>query len=269
MFQLEIFEYEKAQEVRTVDIDGNIWFVTKDVCDVLGISNYRNTLTKLDDDEKGVQTMDTLGGKQQLSVVNESGLYAIIIRSNKPTARKFRKWITSEVLPQIRKTGAYSIPGRTIPVFVKRFNDNWDRVDHGYFSVISELVIRFYGRLEQVGYILPDRSVKGIELRPDVSVGRMFAKWLRDNHSEKAEKFKMYLHKLPDNVNVEARQYENNVWPEFVDFVENIWIRKQAPKYLKERDPKALEYLPKLIPDLKSKKGKTTLLERGNIQKNS
>lgn len=267
MFQLEIFEYEKAQEVRTVDIDGNIWFVTKDVCGVLGISNYRNTLAKLDDDEKGVQTMDTLGGKQQFSIVNESGLYAIIIRSNKPTARKFRKWVTSEVLPQIRKTGAYAIPGRAIPVFVKRFNDNWDSVDYGYFSVINELFIRFYGRLEQIGYILPDRSIKGHEIRPDVSVGRMFSGWLKTNYPEKASEFKMYTHKLPDDINVEARQYKNNVWPEFVDFVENVWMRKQAPKYLKERDPKALEYLPKLIPDLKSKKGKTTLLERGNAQK--
>lgn len=260
--QLDIFEYQNEQEVRTAEINGEIWFVVKDVCNVLDIANYRNVLSKLDEDEKGVHLLDTPGGKQNLSVVNESGLYAIIIRSNKPEAKKFRKWVTSEILPQIRKTGAYAIRGSATPAFIKRFNDNWDRVDYGYFSVISELAIRVYGRLEQIGYKLPDRGKKGKEIRPDVSVGKLFAGWLDKNKPEQADAFKTYSHLLPDGVIVQARQYKIELLADFINYVDTIWMRERALGYFKERDEKALEYLPKLIPDLTSKKGRTTVLRK-------
>ena len=100
-----------SHAVRTVDRDGQPWFVAADVCAVLGIKNHRESIRHLDDDEKGVISNDTLGGAQQTSVVNESGLYALVLRSRKPEARKFAKWVTSEVLPAIRKTGRYEIPG--------------------------------------------------------------------------------------------------------------------------------------------------------------
>jgi len=97
------------QAIRVVEIDGEPYWVAKDVCDVLGIDNSRQALTRLDDDEKkGVIINDTLGGPQQMSVVSESGLYALIFTSRKPEAKVFKKWVTSEVLPSIRKTGAYA-----------------------------------------------------------------------------------------------------------------------------------------------------------------
>jgi prophage antirepressor-like protein len=71
-------------------------------------------------------------------VINESGLYNLILSSRKPEAKRFKKWVTSEVLPSIRKTGSYN--GR-VPAFIRRYNENWDRVEAGYFLVISELVI--------------------------------------------------------------------------------------------------------------------------------
>lgn len=95
--------------VRIVLRDGEPWFVAKDVCDALGYSNSRGALADhLDDDEKGVAAADTLGGRQQMQVISESGLYALVLRSRKPEARKFAKWVTSEVLPAIRKTGSYT-----------------------------------------------------------------------------------------------------------------------------------------------------------------
>lgn len=98
-------------QVRLVVRDGEPWFVAKDVCDTLGYSNSRDTLAKhLDEDEKGVANSDTLGGNQQLTIINESGLYALVLRSRKPEARKFAKWVTREVLPSIRKTGQYQQP---------------------------------------------------------------------------------------------------------------------------------------------------------------
>lgn len=94
--------------IRTTTVGDAVWFSAADVCDVLGIKNHRDSLQHLDEDEKGVVSSDTLGGQQKISVVNESGLYALVLRSRKPEARKFAKWVTSEVLPAIRKTGSYS-----------------------------------------------------------------------------------------------------------------------------------------------------------------
>lgn len=81
--------------------------VLKDVCNILGISKYRDTAARLDADERGSVEVDTLGGTQQVIAVNESGLYHVILRSDKPEAAPFRKWVTSEVLPSIRKNGGY------------------------------------------------------------------------------------------------------------------------------------------------------------------
>lgn len=103
---IQVFNYNN-NEVRTVQQNGEPWFVLKDVCAVLGIGNNRMASDRLDADEKGVSQIDTLGGKQEMTVVNESGLYNVILRSDKPEAKPFRKWVTSEVLPSIRKHGAY------------------------------------------------------------------------------------------------------------------------------------------------------------------
>ena len=87
--------------------DGEPWWVAKDVCNVLGLTNSRMALEALDEDEKGVSKVYTLGGEQDMNIISESGLYALIMRSNKPEAKRFRKWVTGEVLPTLRKTGHY------------------------------------------------------------------------------------------------------------------------------------------------------------------
>lgn len=106
MSNIQIFNYQN-NEVRTVELNGDPWFVLKDVCNILGVVNDRNVAARLDEDEKGVCQMDTLGGAQNVTVVSESGLYHVILRSDKPEAAPFRKWVTSEVLPSIRKNGGY------------------------------------------------------------------------------------------------------------------------------------------------------------------
>lgn len=106
MSNIQIFNYQ-SNEVRTVEMGGEPWFVLKDVCNILGISKYRDTAARLDADERGSVEVDTLGGTQQVIAVNESGLYHVILRSDKPEAKPFRKWVTSEVLPSIRKNGGY------------------------------------------------------------------------------------------------------------------------------------------------------------------
>lgn len=96
-----------TQSVRVIMIDDAPWFVATDVCNALGIENNRNATARLDDDEKGVRTMDTPSGQQELTIINESGLYSLILGSRKPEAKRFKKWVTAEVLPAIRKTGSY------------------------------------------------------------------------------------------------------------------------------------------------------------------
>lgn len=96
--------------VRAVLRDGEPWFVAADVCAALTIGNSRDAVDRLDDDEKGVGSIDTLGGAQQVTIVNESGLYSLTLGSRKPEAKPFKKWVTSEVLPAIRKTGGYQQP---------------------------------------------------------------------------------------------------------------------------------------------------------------
>ena len=108
--QLQIFNNPDFGDVRVIMKNGLPWFVAADVCRVLEISNPRDAVARLDDDEKdGVGITDAIGRQQQTNVVNESGLYALTLTSRKPNAKKFRKWLTGEVVPSIFRTGSYSI----------------------------------------------------------------------------------------------------------------------------------------------------------------
>lgn len=104
---LELFAFEDSLVRIHKDDNGDPWFVAKDICRVLEISKHRDAIARLDEDERGSVLVDTLGGRQNMSSVSESGLYALIFTSRKPEAKKFRKWVTSEVLPSIRKTGKF------------------------------------------------------------------------------------------------------------------------------------------------------------------
>lgn len=107
---LQQFEFSGLQ-VRATIIDGNPWFIAKDVCEILGLVNSAKATSQLDPDEVTKSyAVDTKGRKQSMSFVNESGLYSLIMRSNKTETKAFRKWVTSEVLPSIRKTGNYTLP---------------------------------------------------------------------------------------------------------------------------------------------------------------
>ncbi|WP_157410601.1 BRO family protein [Bacillus albus] len=107
MNQLQVFNNEEFGQVRTVTQGEDVWFVAKDVADVLEYRDTHNMVRFLDEDEKDTHQVSTLGGSQTMKVINESGLYSAILKSKKPQAKAFKKWVTSEVLPSIRKHGAY------------------------------------------------------------------------------------------------------------------------------------------------------------------
>lgn len=115
MNDLQIFSNSEFGNIRTVTIDNEPWFVGKDIAEALGYGKGKSlnnaVATHVDDEDKGVTEMMTPGGKQNLIIINESGLYSLILSSKLPNAKKFKRWVTSEVLPAIRKTGHYEVPG--------------------------------------------------------------------------------------------------------------------------------------------------------------
>jgi prophage antirepressor-like protein len=113
---ISVFEFE-ALTVRIATLDGEPWFVAKDLCDVLDVANPSQALSRLEEDEKNTIILNEGNrGNPSTSVVSESGMYALVLTSRKPAAKSFRKWVTGEVLPAIRKTGTYSAP-ITTPAF--------------------------------------------------------------------------------------------------------------------------------------------------------
>ena len=132
------------QLLRTVVIDGMPWFVAKDVCAALELTNPTEALKALDDDERGSlrisEGTSLKGGNPNMNIINESGLYTLIMRSNKPEARLFRKWVTSEVLPSIRATGQYTMPQlveNRLAAMEKMLVDNASRGE----EIIKELAV--------------------------------------------------------------------------------------------------------------------------------
>ena len=109
MNDIQIFSYNN-NEIRTIRRDGEPWFVLRDVCGVLALGTPARVAERLDEDEKGVSQIHTPGGDQSMTIINESGLYHVILRSDKPEAKPFRKWVTGEVLPTIRLYGMYATP---------------------------------------------------------------------------------------------------------------------------------------------------------------
>lgn len=108
MNELKVFENPTFGQVRTVEIDGEPWFVGKDVAEALGYKEAAKAVReRVDAEDKGVSKMDTPGGKQEVTIINESGLYGLILSSKLPGAKEFKRWVTSEVIPSIRKTGGY------------------------------------------------------------------------------------------------------------------------------------------------------------------
>jgi prophage antirepressor-like protein len=132
--QLQIFKYEEDREhlndLTIIEIDGEVWFVASEVCALLDIKNVSDAVGRLDEDEKNtIAITEGIRGNPNKTIISESGLYSLIFRSTKPFAKTFRRWVTREVIPAIRKTGAYGLA----PNFVRRFNDNWDRTAKGHF----------------------------------------------------------------------------------------------------------------------------------------
>ena len=243
MADLQLFQFE-SQDVRIVTINGEPWFVAKDLCDVLGIKNSRDALSRLDDDEKdAVVLTDTIGRKQEMMAVSESGMYGLVLSSRKPEAKAFKKWVRSEILPSIRKTGSYSTQPRESYYFerLKQFLRD-GKVPNGYFCIFRE-TLELVGDLEGKGCILPQ------SVTPDLSVGICWAKHLRSQGIEPKDVSKRYEHKFPNDPRgtVKPYAYLNRLLPEFRDWFYSKYQKDNLPKYLKGKYPDALPALSQLL----------------------
>lgn len=157
-----VFNFNQNQ-VRTVIKEGEPWFVAKDVCDILEITKYRDAIATLDADERELVLVDTLGGNQRMSVISESGLYALVFKSRKPQAQVFRKWVTSEVLPTIRKTGQYNLDHIAPSVY-----DTAASTFSGYARVAK--LFGLEGNAALISANVATRKVTGIDFQHDLQI---------------------------------------------------------------------------------------------------
>ena len=154
MNKMQIFHYEN-NEIRTILKDGEPWWVLADVCQVLDLGSPHKVADRLDEDEKGRNLIPTPGGNQNMTIINESGLYKVILRSDKPEAKKFTRWVTHEVLPAIRKTGQYHVSPKTAVVRRALTTDDYIKAASLVANCRNERLPYVLGFLEQGGFETP------------------------------------------------------------------------------------------------------------------
>ena len=197
---LQVFYNEDMNvNVRTRIINDESWFVGKDVCNALGFANHNDALSRLDSDERdGVGITDPMGRSQEVTVINESGLYHLIFQSRKPEAKAFRKWVTNVVLPSIRRTGSYSSTGlhpagqpdrAKLPLPKHRpFFENWQSYVTPYLSYIESYEV---AKKLGVSYGHVRKVFKG------TSVSERVVRALNDKAMENKRRGKEYVQLLP------------------------------------------------------------------------
>ena len=153
--------------MRVLDVDGEPWFVLADLCAVLEIANPRNVAARLDDGMKGVRPMDTLGGVQSITTVSEPGMYEVVLRSDKKEAAAFRRWITSEVLPTIRKTGTYQQPKTLAERSMELIQDL-----HAEVAALAPKASAWDTMAGAHGDYAVDEAAKILSRDPNITVGR-------------------------------------------------------------------------------------------------
>lgn len=251
--QYQIFKYEEEEDilsqVRTIEIDGEIWFIASDVAKILGYKEPHKAVDRHCKRGTKHPVLDNQGVMQNTWIIPEPDIYRLIISSKLPSASKFEDWVFEEVIPAIRNKGYYGKIERVdLPNFILRYEQNMHKIDRNYFSVISEMFVRLYKELEKHGYVMPEKSsITGKQMTPDISVGITFAKYLKGMDSEHYGTHKKYIHTFHDGREVKANMYHINALPDFIRFIHEIWIPKYAENYFKKRDPKALDYLQKLL----------------------
>ncbi|MCM1529739.1 MAG: phage antirepressor KilAC domain-containing protein [Alistipes sp.] len=190
--EMKIFENEEFGKVRTVVKDGEPWFVLADICKVLEISNSRMVAGRLDTEELMSVKLTSGGQRREMTAVSESGLYAVILRSDKPQAKPFRKWVTTEILPTIRRTGGYVA---NEDMFVENYLPFLDEPYQNLFrlqmTAISKLnerirhdqpLVEFANQVSNTENLIDMNAMAKLAIEENIPVGRnRLFRWLREN----------------------------------------------------------------------------------------
>lgn len=191
MNQLQIFNYQ-TKEVRTVIKNDEVWFVAKDVCEILNLSDVSKTVSRLDEDEKGANSILTHGGPQHLLTINESGLYSLVLTSNKPEAKQFKRWITHEVIPSIRKHGTYMTPSfvesalnnpDTMIAFLQKYKEEQQKRIEAEKQIEAQkpkVIFADAVSISKTSILIGDLAKLIKQNGYDIGQKRLF-KWLREN----------------------------------------------------------------------------------------
>ena len=193
MNEVRVFQHEAFGSIRTVMIEGEPWFVGKDVAAILGYSGAAKAIrTHVDDEDKGVTILDTPGGKQSVVIINESGLYSLILSSKLPGAKAFKHWITSEVLPTIRRTGGYIADDEQ---FLRFYAPTADEPTMAFIRAQMEIarglcrkidadkpLVEFAGHVMGSSNAIDMNSMAKIAANKGIPMGRVrLFRWLREN----------------------------------------------------------------------------------------
>lgn len=249
---LTLFDYKNIK-VRTVIIDGEIWFVAKDICDVLELTNPTESMRSLSDKMKM-----TLEGKEsilsitedpnavRISLISEPGLYKLVFKSRKPEAEKFSDWVVGEVLPTIRKTGSYGTTKALSPMMMRFSLNSKQNSTLGYWSMLNKMVELFALPLEHNGFEIPENVI------PDISTGQLFSKYLKEKGHDPERICKTYTHIYPDGRQIPGvRQYPDSLYPLFTEWFQKDWLQKRCAKYIIDRtDDYILPYLQNTFPNM-------------------
>ena len=168
MDDLQIFENPEFGTIRSVEIDGEPWLVGKDVATALGYSNTKDALARhVDDEDRRGSRIPTTSGAQEMTIINESGLYSLILSSKLPGAKKFKRWVTGEVLPAIRRTGGYMAPAKTLQDLTAAV------------QLLSEQVEALLSRENEAPAALPPSSTPQLSVSDRVPGIAARRRWLR------------------------------------------------------------------------------------------
>ena len=226
MNEMKIFNFED-NEVRTQTINGEPWFVGKDVADILGYSNPAKAIRDhVDDEDKGQNDTFTPGGMQIMTIVNESGLYSLVFKSQLPSAKRFKRWVTSEVLPTIRKTGSYKIPTDPMDALRLMFQateDTQEKVNQVDARVIH---LEQNVKLEPGEYTYIGKSIS----RKVYQIGKERAYSM--NREQKEELFKAINKEIAEITGVRTRtQLRQKDYKKVIEFIDD-WEPSKATSML-------------------------------------
>ena len=245
MSNLAVFKFS-SNNVRVVMINGEPWFIARDVLEALGSKSRSNDVKAMVEKDLGdgyvtVVPLGTAGGEQQVVALSEAALTMVVSRSRTELGKAMNRWIHTEVLPSIRKTGGYGKQQCNLIWFERlKLYKAKTKIPVGWFSIFEEMTHGLIAEFEHAGYSLPDGSI------PDISVGKHFCKYLRGlgySTEKGSDVVQAYKHFYPDGRVVDANIYRDVLLAEYRRWFQETYKPHHLPQYMKGKDPASLPTL--------------------------